>query len=178
MQALVQNLIYGIQLGSLYALIAIGYTMVYGVLRLINFAHGDVYMVGAYIGLTIVDRAGAGFASTIPGFATLFAVSMVVCAALGVVIERFAYRPLRAAPIQFFGLQFNLNRLVILLVSVVLMVILWYIVTRTRMGKAMRATSFDREAAALMGINTNAVISFTFALGSALAGAAGLLLSA
>jgi branched-chain amino acid transport system permease protein len=132
------------------------------------------------------------------------------------VIERFAYRPLRAAPrltalitaigvsllletlaqmiwgaaprfyptllsaapIRFAGLQINLNRLVILIASVALMAILWYIVTRTRIGKAMRATSYDREAAALMGINTNAVISFTFAIGSALAGAAGLLLSA
>src|SRR5205085_17068 len=216
MQAFFQNLVIGIQAGAVYALIAIGYTMVYGVLRLINFAHGDVYMLGAFIGLTIVDRAGAGFASTAPGFAMLFVASMLVCALVGVVIERFAYRPLRAAPrltalitaigvsllletvaqmiwgaaprfyptllsaapIRFAGLQLNLNRLVILVASVVLMTILWYIVTRTRIGKAMRATSFDREAAALMGINTNAVISFTFAIGSALAGAAGLLLSA
>jgi len=216
MHALFQNLVFGIQLGALYALIAIGYTMVYGVLRLINFAHGDVYMVGAYIGLTMVDRVGAAFAGTVAGFSTIFALTMIACALLGVVIERLAYRPLRAAPrltalitaigvslllqtlaqmvwgaaprfyptllsarpIPLLGLQLNLNRLLVLIASLLLMGALWYVVTRTRIGKAMRATSFDREAAALMGINTNRVISFTFAVGSALAGAAGLLLSA
>jgi len=216
MLALLQNLIFGIQLGALYALIAIGYTMVYGVLRLINFAHGDVYMVGAYVGLTLVNRMGVGFASTLPGFATLFVLTMIICGLLGVTIERFAYRPLRtaprltalitaigvsllletvaqmiwgaqpsfyptllsAAPIRFLGLELNINRLIILIASVLLMAVLWYVVTRTRVGKAMRATSYDREAAALMGINTNAVIAVTFALGSALAGAAGVLLCA
>jgi branched-chain amino acid transport system permease protein len=211
-----QNLIFGVQLGALYALIAIGYTMVYGVLRLINFAHGDVYMVGSYVGLTLAERFGFAFARTLPGFAALFVLTMALCALLGVVIERLAYRPLRRAPrltalitaigisllletvaqfawgaaprffptlfssppIRFVGLELNVNRLVILLISVVLMAGLWYVVTRTRIGKAMRAVSYDREAAALMGVNTDRVISFTFALGSALAGAAGLLLSA
>lgn len=215
MQAL-QNLIFGVQLGALYALIAIGYTMVYGVLRLINFAHGDVYMVGSFVGLSLANRFGFEFASTLPGFAAIFVLTITVCALLGVVIERLAYRPLRRAPrltalitaigvsllletlaqfiwgaqpqffptlfqsspIRFAGLALDVNRMAILVVSVVLMAALWYVVTRTRMGKAMRAVSFDREAAALMGVNTDRVISFTFALGSALAGAAGLLLAA
>jgi branched-chain amino acid transport system permease protein len=216
-QAFFQNLIIGIQAGAVYALIAVGYTMVYGVLKLINFAHGDVYMVGAFVGLTVAARLGNfAFAQTLPGFIFILVLTMTVCAILGVLIERFAYRPLRGAPRltalitaigvslllqalaqliwgpapQFFptmfelrpvtvaGLDISPEYLLILLASFLLMTALWYIVRHTRLGKAMRAVSFDRDAAALMGINTNLTIAFTFALGSALAGAAGLLVSA
>ncbi len=280
MQAFLQNLVYGVQLGSLYALIALGYTMVYGVLRLINFAHGDVYMVGAYVGyytctklLPFADlqahpeAGGANVALAV--VALLF--SMAVCAILGVVIERFAYRPLRnglkhgdahfwgfaialpvaahfgglaslpgAAAFVVAGLAFGfalrpivaamarriklsssrLNALItaigvslilenggllvfganpsfignvvpersfvlpggvrlgssqmaILAVSLLLMLGLRYIVMYTRRGKAMRAISHDIEAAKLMGIDTDRVISFTFGLGASLAGAGG-----
>jgi branched-chain amino acid transport system permease protein len=216
MQAFLANLILGLQQGAIYALIAIGYTMVYGVLQLINFAHGDVYMIGAYVGLTLASRLGFEASSTPGGFAAIFVATLIVCAVVGVVIERLAYRPLRTSPRitalitaigvslllealaqliwgadpQFFrtdfrlgtvpiaGIQFSVHYLVILAASVLLMGVLWYVVRRTRLGKAMRAVSFDRDAAALMGINTNLIISFTFALGSALAGAAGLLVSA
>lgn len=216
MQNFFQNLIIGLQAGAVYALIAVGYTMVYGVLQLINFAHGDVYMVGAYIGLTVASRLGIQFASTVPGFVAVFVITLFLCALLGVVIERLAYRPLRNAPRltalitaigvsllleslaqliwtanpQFFptlfrlptanvgGVDLNVSYLLILAISVILMCALWYVVRMTRIGRAMRAVAFDREAAALMGVNTNLIISFTFALGSALAGAAGLLVSA
>jgi branched-chain amino acid transport system permease protein len=216
MQAFFQNLIIGIQAGAVYALVAVGYTMVYGVLRLINFAHGDVYMLGAYVGLTLATRLGIGFAGSLPGFVAIFILTMVTCALVGVLIERLAYRRLRSAPRitalitaigvsllleavaqaiwgadpQFFptlfpstnlrvgGLDLNVSYLVILGVSVLLMGSLWFVVKHTRIGKAMRAVAYDRDAAALMGINTNLIISFTFGLGSALAGAAGLLVSA
>ncbi len=216
LQGLLQNLILGIQTGAVYALIAVGYTMVYGVLRLINFAHGDVYMVGAFVGLTLSNRLGPAFSSSPVGFTVLFILTLTACAALGIVIERVAYRPLRRAPRitalitaigvsllletlammiwgtapQFFqtefnvsplrvgGLAFNAKYMIILLASVILMTLLWWVVTHTRVGKAMRAVSQDREAAALMGINTDRIISYTFALGSALAAAAGLLVSA
>lgn len=216
MQAFFQNLIIGVQAGAVYALIAVGYTMVYGVLRLINFAHGDVYMVGAYVGLMLSASLGFHFAGTVPGFLLIFILTIGLCGLLGVVIERSAYRPLRRAPRiaalitaigvslllealalliwgpapRFFPTLFDLpalhvgsfdlnpRYLVILGASVLLMVALWYVVTRTRTGKAMRAVSHDRDAAALMGINTNWIIGATFALGSALAGAAGLLFSA
>jgi branched-chain amino acid transport system permease protein len=221
LQSFLQNLIIGVQAGAVYALIAVGYTMVYGVLRLINFAHGDVYMVGAYVALTVATRMGKDAANNpIAGrpeaFALMFVLTVVVCALLGMVIERLAYRPLRSAPRltalitaigvsllleslamltfgtapQFFGTLFQVRQihlggvdlnpkyLIILASSVVLMAALWYVVARTRIGRAMRAVSHDREAAALMGVNTNLVISATFGLGSALAGAAGLLVSA
>jgi branched-chain amino acid transport system permease protein len=209
-----QQLLNGIHLGSIYALIALGYTMVYGVLRLINFAHGDVYMVGAYLGLMVAARLGAEAHPGVESALVVMLGSMAGCVALGLVIERFAYRPLRRSPrltalitaigvslllenvIQLqFGpdpkyfpellpshpllhtslLTVESNSAIITLTAFALMGILWYIVTRTKMGKAMRAVSYDREAAQLMGINTDRVIAFTFALGSALAGAAGFL---
>jgi branched-chain amino acid transport system permease protein len=216
MQTILQNLIIGMQVGAVYSLIAVGYTMVYGVLRLINFAHGDVYMLGAFIGLTVAKRMGLEAAGTPLGFAAVFGITTVTCAFIGVVIERLAYRPLRAAPritalitaiglsllleagaqmiwganpqffpriypstsIQMGAVTISSSYLWILLLSVVLMGVLWYVVVGTRMGKAMRAVAWDRDAAALMGVNPNQVISFTFALGSALAGAAGLIVSA
>lgn len=216
MWAFLQNLIIGIQTGAVYALIAVGYSMVYGVLRLINFAHGDVYMVGGFVGLVFAERMGYAAAGTPAGFAVVFLATLAVSAVLGVLIERLAYRPLRKAPRltalitaigvsllleslaqliwgtapRFFdtlfelrtfrvgGLDLNSKYLVILGISVVLMSLLWYVVKFTRVGKAMRAVSHDHEAAALMGINVNRIISLTFALGSALAAAAGLLVSA
>jgi branched-chain amino acid transport system permease protein len=211
-----QQLLNGIHLGSIYALIALGYTMVYGVLRLINFAHGDVYMVGAYLGLVITAWIGAaehpGLGAALLGMLG----SMAGCVLLGLTIERFAYRPLRRAPrltalitaigvslllenviqhprvfgpdpryypklvpsrplIQTAFVSLQTDSAIITASAFALMALLWYIVTRTKMGKAMRAVSFDREAALLMGINTDRVIAFTFALGSGLAGAAGFL---
>jgi branched-chain amino acid transport system permease protein len=205
---------HGIHLGSIYALIALGYTMVYGVLRLINFAHGDIYMLGAFIGILTSVAIGAAARPSMLLFLVVLLICMAGCAAIGLLIERLAYRPLRRAPrltalitaigvslflenavqMQFGAdpkffptlvasqtlldtpyLTLRSDEVIITLVALVLMGILWYIVTRTRMGRAMRAVSHDREAANLMGINSDTVIAFTFALGSALAGAAGLL---
>lgn len=207
LEVFLQQLINGISLGSIYALIALGYTMVYGIVQLINFAHGDVYMVGAYLGF---------FATAILGWSFLPALlmSMVVCAILGMVIEKLAYTPLRNAPriaalitaigvslfleygmmllvspqvrtfpqvlteVQYklFGSLVITNRqIIILVVTVALMLLLQYIVHKTKIGKAMRAVSHDKQAAQLMGINVNNTISATFAIGSALAAAAGVL---
>ncbi|MHB8073483.1 branched-chain amino acid ABC transporter permease [Desulfosporosinus fructosivorans] len=202
-----QQLINGLSLGSIYALIALGYTMVYGIIKLINFAHGDVMMVGAYSGWFAITVLHLPF---LP--ALLF--SMVSCALLGVLIERIAYKPLRNASriaalitaigVSLFleyggmivvtaqvrtyppvfpetmyvigGVYFKYGDIVMLVTSVVLMALLHFTVQYTKVGKAMRAVSFDKEAALLMGINTNNIISFTFAIGSALAAAAGVLM--
>ncbi len=210
-----QQLINGLAFGSILALIALGYTMVYGILRFINFAHGDIFMLGAFCGFYVAPK----IASLIPlpsvfGALVVLGISMAICAALGVVIERFAYRPLRkqpkltmlitaigvslfleytgqfvfgAAPKKFpeilpvypiakiGGLSFNSNQIVVIAVTIALLIALRFIVMKTKLGTAMRAVSFNPEAAALMGVNTNVVISFTFALGSALAAAAGIL---
>ncbi len=290
MQTILQNLIYGIQLGSLYALIALGYTMVYGVLRLINFAHGEVFMVGAFVGFytctegigsfrlpfkDLAQNPGAGGQNIALAVVALL-ITMAVCAILGVIIERFAYRPLRnglkdadaqfwglalalPVPLKFapsflspkglmlwivsgvilgfalrpvmkamarrivlsssrlnalitaigvslllqngglkvfgstpkfvpdilpkanidlpLGLRIQSNSIVIFIVAVLLMLMLRHIVLFTQSGKAMRAISHDIEAAKLMGINTDKIISFTFALGASLAGAAGFLIA-
>jgi branched-chain amino acid transport system permease protein len=201
-----QQVINGISLGSVYALIALGYTMVYGIVRLINFAHGDIYMMGAFIGFL------ATAVMKLP-FLPALGMSMTGCAVLGMIVERLAYRPLRGQPritllITAIGVSFFLEysmvwavspqprsypqllssyqmhigdllitaqQVFILMVALVLMIALQLLVQHTRAGKAMRAVSFDEQAAALMGINVDSVISYTFALGSALAGAAGLL---
>jgi branched-chain amino acid transport system permease protein len=212
----------GLTLGSVYALIALGYTLVYGVLKLLNFAHGDVFMVGSYIGFGTLQLLGGASDLVVPLWIALVLVTlsaMAGCATLGVVIERFAYRPLRDAPriaplisalgVSFFlaysmqllfGAQYrdydlfsvpgnalflkgfhigtvnvSLVRIIIVVSAFTLMLALWFLVNKTRTGKAMRATSFDREAAAMMGIDIDRVIVFTFVLGSALAGAAGVL---
>jgi branched-chain amino acid transport system permease protein len=212
-----QHLIDGLSLGAVYALIALGYALVYGVLRFINFAHGEIFMVGAYAGALVGERLGA----SIPGGAwstvtiTLVA-AMAVAALLGVLIERLAYRPLRDRPkinvlITAIGVSLLLQNLVQvgfgatprafpdLLASVetrsfeiggvfitleqmlagiatpVLLAGLWYAVQRTRTGLALRALAQNRQAAALMGVDENRVIAFTFALGSALAAAGGVL---
>lgn len=206
-EQLPQQLVNGIILGSIYALLALGYTMVYGIIKLINFAHGDIYMIGAFVGYYAINSLKMNF-----WIALVF--SMIVCAILGVVIEFLAYRPLRnstriSALITAIGVSFFLEyimvyfvgadtrsfpqsikvhtyhlgsisvtnvQLLILVVALVLMVALQLIVKKTKMGKAMRAVSVDSDAAELMGISVNNTISFTFALGSSLAGAAGVLI--
>ena len=205
-QQLVQQIINGISLGSIYALIALGYTMVYGIIKLINFAHGDIYMVGAYVAFFATTSLHLSF------FPALL-LAMVVAAIAGVVIEKLAYRPLRYAPriavlitaigvsllleyggillvspqprtfpplfqaevFTFGNIVVNSQQILILGVSLALMVLLTYIVQYTKIGKAMRAVSFDTDAAKLMGIDVDRVISITFAIGSALAAAAGML---
>lgn len=205
---MLQQLVNGLILGSVYALLALGYTMVYGIIKLINFAHGDIYMIGAFIGYYLINILKFNF------FLSLILV-MIGTAILGVVIEFLAYRPLRnstriAALITAIGVSFLLEygmiffvgantrsfpqviktvrfnlgpisisniQLLILGISIFLMVALQFIVQKTKMGKAMRAVSVDSDAAQLMGINVNRTISFTFALGSALAGAAGVLIA-
>ncbi|HFN1829450.1 TPA: branched-chain amino acid ABC transporter permease [Streptococcus pneumoniae] len=212
---MLQQLVNGLILGSVYALLALGYTMVYGIIKLINFAHGDIYMMGAFIGYFLINSFQMNF------FVALI-VAMLATAILGVVIEFLAYRPLRhstriavlitaiAVLITAIGVSFLLEygmvylvgantrafpqaiqtvrydlgpisltnvQLMILGISLILMILLQVIVQKTKMGKAMRAVSVDSDAAQLMGINVNRTISFTFALGSALAGAAGVLIA-
>lgn len=205
---MLQQLVNGLILGSVYALLALGYTMVYGIIKLINFAHGDIYMMGAFMGYFLINSLHLNF------FLALI-LAMIGTAALGVLVEFLAYRPLRnstriAALITAIGVSFFLEyvmvyfvgantrsfpqvietvrynfgpisltniQLMILVISLILMVLLQVIVQKTKMGKAMRAVSVDSDAAQLMGINVNRTISFTFALGSALAGAAGVLIA-
>jgi len=215
LQAFLQQLINGISLGSIYALVALGYTMVYGVLRLINFAHGDIYMLGAFAGYYasrfLHGRAGNGFLET----SAVLLFSMVACALVGMLIERLAYRPVRkaskltsliiaigvslflenlgqlvfGADPKFFpqiipekmialgGLALTNQQVIVLVVALLLMAGLSGFIYYTKWGTAMRATSYNLDAAKLMGINTNVVISLTFALGSALAAAGGILVS-
>ncbi|OIK16028.1 branched-chain amino acid ABC transporter permease [Bacillus sp. MUM 116] len=204
---IIQQLVNGISLGSIYALIALGYTMVYGIVKLINFAHGDVFMVGAFIGFYSITFFHLNF------FLALI-ISMIVCAVFGVLIERIAYKPLRNATriaalitaigvslfieygmiyirgaqpdaypdnlvpfneLNLFGVKISGQSLLILATSIILMILLQFIVHKTKIGKAMRAVSHDMDAARLMGINVNNTISATFAIGSALAGAAGVI---
>ncbi len=207
MTQFLQQLVNGLSLGSIYALIALGYTMVYGIIKLINFAHGDIYMLGAFT---------AFYATTVfhLNFFLALIVAMVLCGVLGVLIERIAYKPLRHATritalitamgvsyileytTQYFagsevktfpedvlnnavfqlgGIQISQQQIYIIAVTLILMLALTYIVGRTRMGRAMRAVSVDEKAAELMGISVDRTISFTFLLGSVLAGAAGVL---
>jgi branched-chain amino acid transport system permease protein len=216
METFVQQLINGLVLGSIYALIALGYSMVYGVLRLINFAHGDVYMLGAFAGLFLARGLGIGEENpSIFGAVAVTLGAMAICAIIGILIERLAYKPVRkhsrltslitaigvsllleyggqvvfspnpqyfpqmveVEPFGIGGLQINNTDLIIIVVAAVLMIALELIVHRTKIGKAMRAVSYNLSAAKLMGINTDLVISFTFALGSALAAAAGVLVA-
>ena len=210
MSEFLQQLLNGLSLGAIYALIALGYTMVYGVLRFINFAHSDVFMVGAYIGFYVGEHVPAG---TLGGGLLVLAAAMAGCALLGMTIERLAYRRLRDAPtlnvlitaigvsllleysgqvwvgasprtfpevfpvrsLSVGGIVASSNQLVVIGVAVVLMVALQFIVFRTRIGMAMRAVSLNPKAAQLVGVNNDIVISFTFGLGSALAGAGGIL---
>ena len=204
-----QHLINGVYIGAIYAVIALGYTMVYGIAKMLNFAHGDVIMVGAYISYTITSRLGLG---VIPSLL----IAMVVCTLLGILIEGLAYKPLRGTsslavlitaigvsyflqngaqliwgpanisfdhivamkPLSLFGGQVvvSAEAFVTLATAIVVMIGLFLFVNKTKMGKAMRAVSEDRAAAQLMGINVNRTISVTFAIGSALAAIAGVLL--
>ena len=205
-----QQLINGLSLGSVYALIALGYTMVYGIVKLINFAHGDILMLGAYSGYFVLRQ----FGTTPVGMFLAFIFAMVVCAVISILIERFAYRPLRSAPrlnslitaiavslilqngarvLPFIGPNprqyptmetVNLNlgvvsisniQLIVIALSAILMIVLNYIINYTKTGKAMRAVSYDMQAASLMGISVNKTIAFTFALGAVLAAAGGVL---
>ncbi len=214
MLELVQHLVNGLSLGSIYALIALGYTMVFGVLQLINFAHGDVYMLGAYIGMYTAHAFGFGQSSSLFSLIITLIASMVGCACTGFLIERLAYRPLRRSPrinvlitavgvslfLEFSGqllfgsdpkffpqlfqpnvdwsigeLKINPLQIFVFFISITLMALLQYIIFHTRLGRAMRAVSFNHDLASLMGIPTDRVISYTFMLGSALAGAAGVL---
>ena len=215
MPQILQQLVNGISLGAIYALIALGYTMIYGVLRFINFAHGDVFMVGAFVGYY-----AAGWVAKIvpPGSVQsailVFLIAMLVCAALGALIEVLAYKPLRSRPkltvlitaigvslfLEYAGqLVFGANpkgfpevitnktivhsnaitidtvQVVVIGVTLFLMFVLRIIVMKTKIGTAMRAVSFNQQAASLMGINISSVITFTFVVGSALAGAGGVL---
>ncbi|MDT4761369.1 branched-chain amino acid ABC transporter permease [Sphaerochaeta sp. PS] len=213
-----QHLMNGLTLGGIYALIALGYTMVYGILKFINFAHGDILMIGAYIGLFVFDmlRGDSPLGTwTFISFFIAMLVSMVSCGLLGMGIERIAYKPLRRATrlaplLSAIGVSFILSnsaawmfgtqsrkfnypfdntsiniggvvitphQILILVVSLVMMISLKIFVDKTRMGKAMRATSLDQDTAMLMGINVNRVISMTFAIGSALAAVGGILIA-
>ena len=216
---LLDYLIRGLSLGSIYAIIALGYTMVYGIAKMLNFAHGDVIMVGAYAcfftvtGMTPMFEEGSVAAAVVPALAGVV-LSMVVCTVLGVVIEGLAYKPLRQAPslavlITAIGVSYFLQNaallawssspkvfspivgsgqiqvgplaishvtLVTIVACIVIMVCLTLFTGKTKMGKAMRAVSEDKGAAQLMGINVNRTISMTFAIGSALAAIAGVLL--
>jgi branched-chain amino acid transport system permease protein len=217
------QLVAGLTLGSLYGLIAIGYSMVYGILKLLNFAHGEVFMIGSYIGFFVLTWCGGAADPSLPiavVIALMFAAAMLGAGGLGVVIERFAYRPLRqkrasriAPLISALGVSFFLQQLAVLcfgsipkqydsfafdngslfttvsigpfsiqymqlfviVVTVCLMVALTVFIARTQVGRAMRATSFDLEAASMMGIDVDRVIVVTFLIGSALAGAAGVM---
>ena len=195
------QLINGLSLGSIYALIALGYSMVYGIILLLNFAHGDVIMVGAYMSWFVMNQLGLGPVTAV-------CATIITCTLLGVVIEKIAYTPLRSAPrisllITAIGVSFfleytaelilgsgakvipayytnqtfrlgkvplGLTSIITLVVTVLSMLVLTFLVQKTKLGKAMRAVSEDMDAARLMGINVNSTISFTFAVGSALAG--------
>ncbi|HYP79238.1 MAG TPA: branched-chain amino acid ABC transporter permease [Steroidobacteraceae bacterium] len=211
MTELLQQLINGLALGAIYALIALGYTMVYGVLRFINFAHSDVFMVGAFSGYFLSRQVPH---ESVPGAVFVLLGSMLICAVLGVVIEKLAYRPLRgrstltalitaigvslllqnlgqrlfgANPRSFpalfpqrqftfeGGLVISSGQIMVFVVTLLLLFALRHIVLKTRIGTAMRALSFNPVAASLVGVNNDRVISFTFALGSALAAAGGIL---
>jgi branched-chain amino acid transport system permease protein len=225
----IQQLVNGISLGSIYALIALGYTMVYGVLRFINFAHGDIYMLGAYAGFLLAPFFAHMFKFgeidtftpqnalfILSGAGLIMLLSMAICAGIGVFIERIAYRPLRDRPrlnvlITAIGVSLFIQNLTqyrlgaeprafpqlitvqvieglgnltilttqvaIIAATIVLLIILHFIVMKTKIGLAMRALSLNPTACSVMGVNNDVVISFTFALGSALAAAAGILVS-
>ena len=195
------QLINGLSLGSIYALIALGYSMVYGIILLLNFAHGDIIMVGAYMSWFVMSQLGLGPVAAV-------CASIITCTVLGVVIEKIAYTPLRGAPrisllitaigVSFFleyttelllgsgakvipayfeskvfrlgDVNLGLTAIITLTVTVASMLVLSFLVRQTKLGKAMRAVSEDMDAARLMGVNVNSTISFTFAVGSALAG--------
>lgn len=202
-----QQLINGLSLGSIYALLALGYTMIYGIVKIIHFAHGDVYMLGAFFGYYTINVWHFNFIMALFG-------SMIFCALVGMLIEFVAYRPLRHSSriavlitaigvsyflengmsvlfsgdtrdfpqvikqvnYEWFGIRVTNVQLLIFATTIILMIVLQLIVKKTKMGRAMRAAAADPVAAELMGININGTISFVFAIGSAMAGAAGVLI--
>jgi branched-chain amino acid transport system permease protein len=207
----------GLFVGSFYALVALGYSMVYGIIKLLNFAHGDLYMLGAFVGFAILGAVGGVSPSmALPLLLVVLLATMVVTGLAGVALERIAYRPLRRAPrlsllitavgasfaleygmravagadpqvypvrlggtsMEVLGARLTLQQLVLMGVAVVLMIALNLLVTRTREGRAMRAIALDPRTSALMGVDVNSVISRTFFVGSALAGAAGVMAGA
>jgi branched-chain amino acid transport system permease protein len=209
MQDFIQHFINGVSLGSIYALIALGYTMVYGILQLINFAHSDVYMVGAFAAYYTAGVLGLQDKPGIGSLVVLLIAAMVACGALGFTIERLAYRPLRKAPklnilitaigvslfleysgqvvfgadpkvfphvmqdsilIDYAGVQLRALDVTVLAVTVAMMLALNYLIYHTKAGRAMRAISTNAAVASMLGVNTDRIISFTFILGSALAG--------
>ncbi len=233
-EVLIQQILVGLVNGAIIAIIALGYTLVYGIIELINFAHGDLYMLGAFGALSVIGafgvQDGATLVASIPAMLVALVVAAVICAALNILTERYAYRPLRNAPrlaplisaigvsfifqniglfwgglksfipimgtnaaapksfpdllpriniLQALGIQSNINfttkDLIVLVVAVVLMVGLHLFVQYTRLGKAMRATAQNRDAALIMGIDVDRIIALTFLIGGVLAGAAGLL---
>jgi branched-chain amino acid transport system permease protein len=210
-----QQLVNGLALGSIYALMALGYTMVYGVLRFINFAHSDVLMLGAFAAFYLAPALGPMFGAQSVWLAlAVIVLSAAICACIGMLIEFLAYRPLRARPrltvlitaigvslfLEFGGqhekvfgaaprsfpslwttsqlsigkLQVSSTDVIIVVLTMVILAALWFIVQKTKLGMAMRAVSFNEQAAALMGVNVNRIVSFTFGLGSALAAIAGI----
>jgi branched-chain amino acid transport system permease protein len=216
MTEFLQQLLNGLSLGAIYALIALGYTMVYGVLRFINFAHGDVFMLGAFAGYFLAPAVGRVFPpGSVAGALVVLVAAMAICAGIGIAIEYFAYRPLRRRPrltvlitaigvsllieftcqhnrvlgasprifpallpsrtLHWGALTVDTTQLVVIVLTALLLAALTYIVRSTRVGTAMRAVAFNDQAAALMGVNINRIISFTFGLGSALAAAGGIL---
>lgn len=216
MDIFLQQLVNGVVAGSIYALIALGYTLVYGILRLINFAHGEIVMIGALTALSVIQALSGG---ALPGVAIVFIgvlVAVAVCMLLGYGLERVAYRPLRNAPrlaplITAIGMSILLQnaamlvwgrryltfppvlpvtthivggavitdlQMFIVLLALALMAALWWLVQRTALGRAMRAVAHSPQLAGLMGINTDAIVSITFVLGSALAAVAGVMVCA
>ena len=206
----------GLATGCIYALVALGYTLVYGILELINFAHGDVFMLGGMISVTLASAFGikSGMSGLWFLIILVMILAMICCGILNGTIERIAYRPLRGAPrlaplitaigvsfilqdvglawkgpnyvsfpdvmphsaaISIGGVDIGWNKIIVLLITVPVLLILLWLVQRTRQGKAMRATAQDKDAAAIMGINVNRTISFTFLIAGSLAGSAGLL---
>ena len=209
MQDLIQHLIDGLSLGSIYALIALGYTMVYGILQLINFAHSDVYMVGAFVAFYVARWTGMTDKPGAVTLVTLLASAMIGCSILGLIIERFAYRPLRKAPklnilvtaigvslflefsgqvvfspdpqvfpniledrvlASFGGLEIKSLDVTVVFVTIASMLVLNFIIFKTRIGKAIRAVSSNMNVASLMGVNVDRIIALTFVIGSSLAG--------
>ncbi|MGN6612537.1 MAG: branched-chain amino acid ABC transporter permease [Angustibacter sp.] len=207
----------GIFVGAFYALVALGYSMVYGIIKLLNFAHGDIYMVGAFAGFAMIGLLGSvSAAATLPVLLAVLVVAMLLSGAGGLLLERVAYRPLRGSPrlsvlitavgasfaleygmrlvagpnprvyglrlegssVDVLGARVSMQQVALVVVAVALMLALQYLVMRTRTGRAMRAIAEDGTASLLMGINVNAVISRTFFIGSALAGAAGVMAGA
>ncbi len=215
MDVFFQQIVNGLSLGGIYALIALGYTMVYGIIELINFAHGDVYTLGTFFSLAILTGLGVSGEMHGPWLLAVVLVtvlaSMLLCGIVGMLIERLAYRRLRNAPrlaplitaigmsfilenimqlwrgpspvpfpqvipnpsIVLYGVDISAKQVLVIAFAIVMMLALQVFIFNTKMGKAMRATAQDRDAAQLMGININTTIAMTFLIGSALAGAAG-----